>query len=349
MAGGTGGHVFPGLAVAKVLQAKGLGVHWLGTKIGLEQQILKDTNIPLHVLSVRGIRGKGLFYSFVSLLFLIKACFQALKIFRQIKPKVVLGMGGYVSAPGALIAWLLRVPLVLHEQNSVPGTSNRCLARLSKTIFTGFPGVLSQYPKTVYAGNPIRANLQHLKKGNMPATRALNILVLGGSRGAVGLNTCVSGAVTNYPQNTRIQLWHQTGELDFQRVQKIYQDEDFVYKITPFIENIEKAYVFADLVIARAGALTIAELMAVGLPSILVPFPFATDDHQTTNALFLVNQGAAKMVQEKAFTHKFLHDFLDSCLEESNLLPQMAKKAKGLFKQDAEHTIAQACFRFANQ
>jgi UDP-N-acetylglucosamine--N-acetylmuramyl-(pentapeptide) pyrophosphoryl-undecaprenol N-acetylglucosamine transferase len=295
------------------LREAGATVHWIGSQGGLEETLVPPTQIPLHVIDVQGLRGQSIWKKIQAPFMLLKAFLQVWKVFQVVKPQLCLGMGGFVAGPGGLMAWLRRTPLIIHEQNAIAGFTNRCLTPLSAKVLCGFPGVFSDRShKVALVGNPVRDEILALS-GNKIRTGItplppLKVLILGGSRGAQALNHCVPEALSLLPSEQRPLIWHQTGEKGFVETEALYAKQGDIpnIQVMPFIENIQKAYAWADLVVCRAGALTIAEIASVGIPSILVPYPWAVDDHQTANAQFLVELGAARCVQQTALTPDWL-------------------------------------------
>jgi UDP-N-acetylglucosamine--N-acetylmuramyl-(pentapeptide) pyrophosphoryl-undecaprenol N-acetylglucosamine transferase len=300
MAGGTGGHVFPGLAVAQYLQAQGVEVHWLGTSQGLEARLVPENKLPLHLITISGLRGKGIKNLLKSPFKLLAAVKQAMRVMKNLNPDVVLGMGGFVSGPGGLASWLMRCPLIIHEQNAKAGITNRILSRFAKRVLVGFPTAFDKAIPVVPVGNPVRDEIAHLPpplerfKPHTP----FQLLVVGGSLGAQALNDLVPQALSLLAPEERPSIFHQTGEKHFEAAKKAYAALALEATLAPFIQDMAHAYAQADMVLCRAGALTVAELCAVGLGAILIPFPYATDDHQTANANFMVNNQAALCLQQ---------------------------------------------------
>lgn len=351
MAGGTGGHVFPALAVARRLQAEGWQVDWLGTHHGLEAGIVSKAGIPLHFLSVTGLRGKGALTLLMAPFRLKWAFFQSWKIIRRLKPTLVLGMGGFVSGPGGLAAWALGRPLVIHEQNAILGLTNRLLARFASQALEGFPGVFPPQVRALYTGNPVR---EELLKCPAPQQRfadrtgPLRLLILGGSRGAHALNQLCPKAIQMIKTH-RPEIWHQAGALQVDITEKAYQEAQVNARVEPFIQDMAAAYQWADLVLCRAGALTIAELSAVGLGSLLVPFPFAVDDHQTHNGRFLEKAGAAILMPQSTLTPEKLKMTLSSFLEDRTQVLKMAEAAYSMAKRDALEQVVLDCKRVIHE
>ncbi len=348
MAGGTGGHVFPALAVAEELTARGVAVSWLGTQRGLEGRLVPKAGYRLETVRVSGLRGRGLLRLLAAPFMLTVALFQALRIELRLRPLAVLGMGGFASGPGGIIAWLLRRPLLIHEQNSVAGTTNRWLAPLARTVMVAFPGSLPGRYRPVHTGNPIRGAITRLLA---PAERfagrngPLRVLVVGGSLGASALNSVVPAAIAQLAVCP--ELYHQTGSQDLEQVRNAYAAAGIEARVEPFIEDMASAYAWADLVICRAGALTVAELAVVGVASILVPFPYATDDHQTGNAHFLADAGAAILQQQDTLTPARLTGILADFTGQRDVLLEMAGRAHALAMPDAARRVAELCLQAA--
>ncbi len=340
MAGGTGGHVFPALATAKQLSALGYDVEWLGTRAGIEAVQVPKAGILLHCIEVAGLRGKGR----VSLLFapvrVLKAVYQAIAVLRRVRPVAVLGMGGFASGPGGLAAWLLRRPLLIHEQNAIAGMTNRILARLAKRVMQAFPGAL---PKAICTGNPIRASILDLAD---PATRyatrqgPLRLLVVGGSLGAQAINQCLPEALALMPEAERPDVWHQTGVRNLADTQARYAERGVQGRVEAFIDDMDSAYGWADLVLCRAGALTVSEISCAGIASILVPYPYAVDDHQTANARFLADHNAAQLLPQPALTPSRLLELLQQLGDRTTLLT-MAHCARQQAVLDASQRVAE--------
>ncbi len=350
MAGGTGGHVFPALAVAAELSASGVAVSWLGTQRGLESRVVPKAGYPLETMRVSGVRGKGLLHKLMAPFMLMVALMQALFIQLRLRPRAVLGMGGFAAGPGGVIAWLLRRPLLIHEQNSVAGLTNKWLAPLARTVMEAFPGSLPQRLQVIHTGNPVRAEITRLTP---PVERlagrhgALRVLVIGGSLGARALNEAVPEAVRLLAGAHDLDIRHQTGSADVETVRSSYAGINSDARVEAFIEDMAAAYAWADIVICRSGALTIAELAVVGVPSILVPYPYATDDHQTGNARFLADAGAAILLPQTELNAGKLAGLLADFAGQRNILLEMACRAHELAMPDAARRVAAHCLRAA--
>jgi UDP-N-acetylglucosamine--N-acetylmuramyl-(pentapeptide) pyrophosphoryl-undecaprenol N-acetylglucosamine transferase len=347
MAGGTGGHIFPGLAVAECLRAQGVPVVWLGAVGGMETKVVPAQRIELHTVAVGGLRGKGIKTRLLAPLMLLRALFASLAVLRQVKPRSVLSMGGYVAGPGGLAAWLLRRPLLVHEQNRVAGFTNRKLAALAKRVLAGFADVL---PQAEWVGNPVRDAIAALPS---PAQRMAGrsgrprLLVLGGSLGARALNLAVPQALAQLTPAQRPEVVHQCGTRGLDEARAAYAKAGVEAQVVAFIEDMAGSYEWADLAVCRAGALTLAELTAAGLGAVLVPFPHAVDDHQTRNAEALVAIGAAVVMQESELDIQILAQRLESLLGDRRRLLAMAEAARTLAKPDAAQVIARACMEVA--
>ena len=344
MAGGTGGHVFPALAVAEILRAQSHDVVWMGTAAGLEARVVPQNRFPLETIEVQGLRSSGLGRLVRAPLTLARALLQAVRIVRRLRPAVVLGMGGFASGPGGVAAWLLRRPLVVHEQNAAAGLTNRLLARLARRRLQAFPDAL---PGAATVGNPVRESFAALPApdARMSGREApLRLLVVGGSQGARALNTIVPAALGRLPAGT-YEVRHQGGRT-VEAAERAYADAGRQARIEAFIEDMAEAYGWADLVVSRSGAMTVAELAATGVASILVPFPSAVDDHQTRNAQHLVDAGAAVRIAESALTPERLAGILSEHADRARLLG-MARAARAAAAPDSGRRIADACLEVA--
>jgi UDP-N-acetylglucosamine--N-acetylmuramyl-(pentapeptide) pyrophosphoryl-undecaprenol N-acetylglucosamine transferase len=341
MAGGTGGHIYPGLAVADALRARGWNVVWLGAPNSMEAELVPKHGYDVAWVNFSGVRGKGMLRLLTLPFTLLRALGQsAAAIFRH-RPDVVLGMGGYITVPGGLMAAFLRRPLVVHEQNSIAGMSNRMLAKLALRVLSGFPDVL---PGTQWCGNPVRADIAALEAPELRYAQrsgCLRVLVVGGSLGAQALNEALPKALAQMPENERPQVIHQTGKKHFDAVQRLYADAGVQADIRPFLDDMALQYAQADVVICRAGALTVAELAVAGVASVLVPFPHAVDDHQTHNARFLSERGAAILLPQTELDGERLAALLRG-MARSKLL-KMAQAARALAKPDATAQVVKVC------
>ncbi|MEW5011608.1 MAG: undecaprenyldiphospho-muramoylpentapeptide beta-N-acetylglucosaminyltransferase [Cycloclasticus sp.] len=345
MAGGTGGHVFPALAVAQYLREAGHQVTWLGTKQGIEARLVPDAGFEIDWLSVSGLRGKGLRSLLLAPLMLFQACWQASSIIRQRKPDVVLGLGGFASGPGGLMSWLHRRPLVIHEQNRVPGTTNRLLKGVACRVLEAFPKSFEASANAVFSGNPIRKEL--LLNSAKPLASKPRILVLGGSLGASILNQVVPEALRELQQDIAVEVIHQAGQTTIETAHARYQEMAVTADVRSFIEDMKTVYEWADLVICRAGAMTVSELAIMGLPAILVPLPQAIDDHQTKNATYLSDEAAACLIPQNELTASSLANTLRELLHNKETLLTMADKARTLAKPEATKLVADSCLEVA--
>ncbi|WP_374338457.1 undecaprenyldiphospho-muramoylpentapeptide beta-N-acetylglucosaminyltransferase [Methyloversatilis sp.] len=345
MAGGTGGHIYPGLAVADELRARGWRIVWLGNADGMEARIVPPRGYELQSIRFTALRGKGVLRKLLLPLNLLRGFWQALQVLGRVKPQVVLGLGGYVTFPGGMMAVLRGIPLVLHEQNSVAGLANRVLAGVADRVLGGFPDAL---PGSKWTGNPVRADIAALAP---PVARyagrtgPLNILVVGGSLGAQILNTTVPQALAKIPPEMRPHVVHQAGERNMPELEAAYRAAGVTGALLPFIQDMATAYAQADLVICRSGALTVAELAAAGVASVLVPFPHAVDDHQTGNARFLADAGAAVLLPQSGLNADTLAALIGSL--DRNRLQDMAQRARAHARPGATSEVADICASLA--
>ncbi len=351
VAGGTGGHVMPALAVAEYFQAQGYDIHWLGTKLGIEHRLVPQNHIPISYIDISGLRGKGLKKLIFAPLKIFKAILQTISILKKHRPVLVLTMGGYVSGPAGIGAWLLRMPLVVHEQNAIAGFTNKILARFAKQVFTAYPNALPQAQhKSILTGNPLRQILLQdnqvttTSPDSQPDSKAVNILIFGGSQGALKLNQVTPEAMALFTLDKRPQIWHQSGENHLSLTQTCYQSVGVEAKIMTFIDDMVSAYQWADIVICRSGALTVAEVSQMGKPCIFIPFPQAVDDHQTYNARYLSDEGAAILLPESDLSAQKLYQAINTLLDPGNRA-KMAVKAKRLAKPDATKQVAEQCIK----
>lgn len=375
MAGGTGGHVYPALAVAEYLRVRGIPLLWLGTPRGIENRVVPAQGIELLTVMVSGVRGKGLQSKLVAPVRILAALVQALYICVRRRPAAVLGMGGYASGPGGIAAWLLRIPLLIHEQNRVAGTTNRILARFAVKIMQGFPDTFADGPRVVTTGNPVRREIMELAgrepkgQGKITPDRAgdpdnedftltppsaasapgaLNVLVLGGSQGAQRLNRVAPPGLDRLQRRLKVNVWHQCGERHLDETRRIYDGLQLEQvRVEPFITDMASAYRWADIAVCRAGALTIAELSAAGLASILVPFPFAIDDHQTANARYLCDAGAAVLLPEDELTVGAVEDLLWELCGVKNGMSELARRSRTCAFPGAAQAVGALCLEAA--
>jgi UDP-N-acetylglucosamine--N-acetylmuramyl-(pentapeptide) pyrophosphoryl-undecaprenol N-acetylglucosamine transferase len=369
MAGGTGGHVFPALAVARALRARSIEVSWLGTARGIEARVVPAAGLGIEMdwLDIKGVRGSGI-VRWLGLPFaLARAMWQAARVFRHRRPQAVLSFGGFVAGPGGLVAWLTRTPLVIHEQNAIPGLTNKWLALLARRVLTGFPRAFGALAGARHVGNPVREEIRLLPP---PAERLagrtgrLRLLVVGGSQGARAFNQVVPQALQAMPEALRPEVWHQCGRGNGGEVGQAYEgvvggrwsvvsetggdrpltpDHRPLVVINEFIDDMAKAYAWADVVLSRSGAMTVAELAAAGVPAILVPYPHAVDDHQTANARYLESRGAAMLLPQSELAAARLAEVLGELAANRDTLAQMARAARGADMPDAADACVEAC------
>jgi UDP-N-acetylglucosamine--N-acetylmuramyl-(pentapeptide) pyrophosphoryl-undecaprenol N-acetylglucosamine transferase len=348
MAGGTGGHVFPALACAREFQARGYTVHWLGTPRGIENELVPAAGLKLHLINVTGLRGKGRLSLLKAPFMLIKALLQARKIVGELKPVCVVGFGGYVTGPGGLAAKLAGVPLIIHEQNAVAGTANRSLASFAARVCEAFPQTFAASAKRRTTGNPVRAELFFETPRQTLIGRRPRLLVLGGSLGAEPLNKLLPEALAQVPADIRPEVFHQAGKHHDEVTAERYRAAGVEAQVAPFIKDMAQAYGWADLVVCRAGALTVSELAAAGLPSLLVPLPHAIDDHQSRNADYLAREGAAFVMPQATTGAAEMAARLKEVLMQPEQLNRMAVTARQLAKPDATNTVVDICLEVAH-
>lgn len=344
MAGGTGGHIFPALAVAELLRSIGWTVTWLGVSGGMEERLIPPHGYAATWISFGGVRGKGWMRKCMLPFALLVALWQSAKAIFKYKPQVVLGMGGYAAFPGGLVAALLGKPLVIHEQNAVPGLTNRILAAIADRVLTAFPDAFAGRVNVIWSGNPVRADIVQIASPEYryaQRTGRLKILIVGGSLGAQAINQVMPKALALLPPDRRPQIVHQSGAAHFAALQEAYHAANVDAEVLAFIDNMAIQYAGADLVICRAGAMTVSELAVVGVASLLIPYPHAVDDHQTQNANYLVAHEAAVLIPQSQLTAQLLSELLDSMRREQLLKMACAARAAG--KPDAATRVAQYC------
>ncbi|NPU91808.1 MAG: undecaprenyldiphospho-muramoylpentapeptide beta-N-acetylglucosaminyltransferase [Gammaproteobacteria bacterium] len=350
-AGGTGGHVFPALAAAKMFQEQGVEVRWLGTAQGIEATVVPANNIAIDYLDVAGVRGQGLVRLLLAPLKIVRSVLRVMQLIRQHKPDAVLGMGGFVTGPTGIGAWLAGCPLFIHEQNAIAGFTNRVLAKFAKRVFQAFPATFAASPKVETTGNPVRKEIAAIEA---PDTRyeqhtgSIRFLILGGSQGAVALNEMVPQALAQLKGKLDFVVKHQAGAKNIKTAERFYKEANVNAEVIPFIDDMAAAYGWADAVICRSGALTVSELAAAGVAALLVPYPHAVDDHQTRNGEYLSSNGAAKLVQQKDMTTESLADLLLQSFADRQQLKQMAVKARALAMTDATRKVVQQCLEVAS-
>lgn len=347
MAGGTGGHIMPGLAVAREMKERGWNVAWMGNPDRMEGDLVPRHGFELHAVDFSGVRGKGPATLLKLPFALTRACWQAQRIFRRVRPDVVLGMGGYVTFPGGLVSVMRRVPLVVHEQNAVAGTANRWLARLASKVMTGFPGSL---PGAVVVGNPVRAEIAHIvapDRRYADREGRLRLLVLGGSLGALPLNTTLPPALKLIDSDQRPEVMHQSGEQHLDTLRTAYANAGVQARCVAFIDDMAAALAWADVVICRAGAMTVSEVAVAGVAALFVPLPHAIDDHQSANARFLSDCDGAWLQKQSEFTPEWLAQWLVA--RHRDELSQVGQHARKHARPDATAHIADACMQAAGR
>ena len=351
MAGGTGGHVFPALAAARVLRERGFEPVWLGTQRGLEAKLVPAHHIEIEWISVSGLRGKGITTWLSAPFKMSQAVWQSLQVMRRRKPVVVLGAGGFVSGPGGVAAWLTRRPLVIHEQNAVAGMTNRMLSRLARRVLEAFPASFPASARAQQVGNPVRREIAAVRAPNerfAERTGPLRILVFGGSQGAARLNAVLPAAFAMIDAANRPQIIHQAGDRHIDAAREMYAKHGVQADVRAFIDDMAEVYAWADLVVCRSGALTVSEIAAAGLGAVFIPFAAAVDDHQTRNAKFLVDAGAAVLIPESELTPVRMFEDLRALFAAGRTkLAEMASRARALAITDADVRLADACMEAA--
>ncbi len=348
VAGGTGGHVYPALAVARELLGRGIPVVWVGTRRGLEASVVPAAGIQIEWISVTGLRGKSFIRKLRAPFMLSLALWQALRVILRQRPRMVLGMGGFITGPTGVAAWMLRAPLCIHEQNAVAGLTNRVLARLARRVFAAFPDAFASKRNALVTGNPVRSEICALPTPQQRFDQrngAMRLLVLGGSLGAQALNEIVPKALALLPEQQRPLVRHQAGVRNIDAARAAYASAAVQAEVSAFIENMAQAYAWADLVLCRAGALTVAELTAAGVGAVLVPYPYAVDDHQTHNAGYLVDGGAGILISQSQLTPERLAELVKGLAEDRARLLEMAVSARALARPDAARTVVDLCLQ----
>jgi len=351
MAGGTGGHVFPALAVADELKQRDVAISWIGTARGIEARLVPEAGYTLSEIKVQGLRGNGALGWLMAPFRVVKAIWEAAVVIRQTKPDVVIGLGGFASGPGGVAAWCLGKPIVIHEQNAIPGLTNKLLAKVAKHVLTGFPNVFGEKAKSEWVGNPVRKEIEDLPMPHLRqnlSTASLNLLILGGSLGARSLNIHIPAALGMIEQRLRPTVRHQCGTKHLEQCRDAYQQAGVEAQVTDFIGDMAEAYAWADLVICRSGALTVAELAAAGVASILVPYPYAVDDHQTHNAALLVDAGGAELIADSELSVSVMADKIKYFVENKDTLLSMANAARQAAKIGSASHIADICMELAH-
>lgn len=350
MAAGTGGHVFPALSIADVMREKSIHVEWLGTHHGLENRILKDTDIPLHKISVKGLRGGGIKKLITAPLMLLKSLLESWRVLGEVKPDFVLGMGGFVCGPAGLASRMRGIPLFIHEQNAVPGLTNKLLRPLARRVFEGFPDTFQSRSNVLFVGNPLRSTIT-TSSGTASRKRIagepLRLLVLGGSQGAKAINEVIPQLLASVGEELPLETMHQVGANHLDAAIEYYQSCELEpgekNRLLPFIDDMAAAYRWADVVICRSGASTVSEIAAVGLPAIFIPYPYHKDEQQKLNAQWLVKEGAGLMIEQKDLSAERLITELSRFLTTPDLGEQMSQKARSLAVLDAGRKITEVC------
>lgn len=351
MAGGTGGHVFPALAVADELRQRDIEISWIGTAHGIEAKLVPASGYLLSEIKVKGLRGNGTLGWLMAPFKVVKAVVEAASLIRQLRPDVVMGLGGFASGPGGVAAWLMRKPLIIHEQNAIPGLTNRLLAKLADRVLTGFPDSFDKKINAEWVGNPVRKAIEDLPMPHLrqtEKTERLKLLVLGGSLGARSLNNYVPQALASISAEHRPEVIHQCGGKHSDDCRQSYKDAGVDADVKEFIDDMAAAYAWADLVICRAGALTVAEVAAAGVASILVPYPYAVDDHQTHNAAVLVDAEAAILIADQNLNADVIANMIRRLDGDREGLLNMANAARQVAKMGTAAYIADVCMEVAN-
>ncbi len=353
MAGGTGGHVYPALAIADYLRTRGMSLCWLGTSNGLESRVVPQNNIELLTIKISGLRGKHIFRWLFAPFTILAAIVSSLKIMINLKPSMVIGLGGFVSGPGGIAAWILRIPLLIHEQNSIAGLTNRLLSPFAKTVMQAFPYTFNG-KNVVTTGNPVRVEIikraiEEENNKRIGSQKSLRLLILGGSLGAKALNEIIPQVLGSLSKEINVNIIHQTGTAHIESTVKIYHSTDLKpYKVEPYIEDMAQAYAWADLVICRSGALTVSEVSVMGLPSIFIPYPYAVDDHQTTNARYLTDAGGGVLLPQTELNKQRLAELITYFHDNRDALVEMSNIAKRKASPDATETIGNLCLGVLN-
>ena len=355
IAAGTGGHVFPALSIATELHARGAKVEWLGTHRGMENRILDGTDFKLHRVSVNGLRGAGLLKILTAPWMLLKAFFESRAVLKDVKPDLVIGMGGFVCGPAGIASKFLGIPLFIHEQNAVPGMTNRILAPLAAEVFEAFPNTFANRSRVRFTGNPLRKAIMHVRKTEGGAEfdeRPLRLLVLGGSQGAQAINEVVPEVVANFREDAELEVLHQVGANNLETAETLYQSlgmsPDLDTRVVAFVEDMAEAYQWADLIVCRSGASTVSEVAAVGIPAIFIPYPHHKDQQQTLNAKWLSDAAAAVTLQQSLLTTTSLLEVIRDLAKDRQKLQRMGKKAGSLAITDASTQIVDACLGASN-
>lgn len=344
MAGGTGGHVIPGLTVANLMRDNGAHIEWLGTTKGIESRLVPEANINIHYISVNGLRGKGLTSWLLAPFMLLKAIWESIRVIKKVKPDCVVGMGGFASGPGGVAAYLLGRPVVVHEQNAVAGTTNRLLSKIAKYVLQAFDGAFKDSSQAVTTGNPVRDTIAKVSNSTGEIDNHLRILVLGGSLGAKPLNDLLPKAFSSLIKNgADLEIWHQCGKAHVDAVSALYESKNVAAKVDAFIRSMDEAYNWADVIVCRAGALTVSEVSCAGKCAVFVPLPHAIDNHQYHNALSLVKENAGFMLEQHEMTEEKVKSLILRLVENTQLIKETGNKARSLAQVNAAKAIAEYC------
>ncbi len=349
MAAGTGGHVFPAICIARELQRAGARIHWLGTRTGMENKLLQEERYPFHAITAAGLRGSSLRQRLRAPSMLLRSLWQALRIMRRVRPDCLLGMGGYVSGPGALAGRLLRIPVLIHEQNAVPGYSNQLISRWAKRIFEAFPGTFPTDGRVEFTGNPVRDEIVKIGRDRryLPRKGPMRLLVLGGSQGAQALNVLIPELIATWPGKQSPEVLHQCGAATMSATMRRYHELDVdlsgAHRLVGFIREMADAYAWADLVLCRSGASTVAEIAACGLPAVFVPYPHHEDQQQLLNARWLASRQAAVIVEQADLSVERLREILTRLDGDRDWVAEMARRARDMAVPDAAQRVARSC------
>ncbi len=355
MAAGTGGHVFPALSIAEELRGRAVAVEWLGTPKGMENGILQDTDIPLHRISVKGLRGSGILRLLFAPLMLISAFWESYRVLARVKPDFVLGMGGFVCGPAGLASRMRGIPLFIHEQNAVPGLTNKLLAPFAAKVFEAFPGTFSSNTNVLFTGNPLRQGFatEPVKKVDRSSTaHLLRVLVLGGSQGAAAINKVIPHLIAQFTDSIPMETLHQVGARHMETAQAEYREQAVqvgdAHQLVAFIDDMPAAYAWADIVVCRSGASTVSEIAAVGCPAIFIPYPHHKDEQQKLNARWLVDESAAILLEQQSLNANSLASELKKLADNRPELKAMGRRARSMSVLDASKQVADACLEIVD-
>ena len=354
MAAGTGGHVFPAVCIARELQREGVDIHWMGTSAGMENKLLQDENFPFHAIGATGLRSAGLRRLLKAPFMLLRSSWRSMKILRELRPDCLLGMGGFITGPAAVAGRLLRIPVLIHEQNAVPGLTNKIVQRWAARVFEAFPKTFPQHDRVLFTGNPVRQEiLQVASHRRHRKTGPLRLLVLGGSQGAEALNALIPDLIAGWRGDQPLEVLHQCGFTAMARTRQRYQDLhielDDSHRLVGFIREMDRAYAWADLVLCRSGASTVAEIAVCGLPAIFVPYPHHKDRQQLFNAQWLAARQAAEIVEQGELSVDRLQRILLRLDRDRDWLAEMSRRARDMAITDAAERVAKSCLEFLRQ